>query len=104
MAYVSIHKLPGDPDELLQKKHTSMDPKVREVAPGYGAMLSLTVRVADGVLTINVWDSSEQAAAFTQLAEIQAAQRASGLPMPATFESFPEAEMEVYRSLSPSVE
>lgn len=102
MAYTSIHKLTGDPDDLLHRKRTVMDPVVREVAPDYGAVLSITLKLPDGLMTINVWDSPEQAAAFTQLAEIQAAQRASGLPMPASFERFPKMDMDVYRALTPS--
>ena len=104
MAFVSIHTLEGNPDDLLQRKRTVMDPIIRETAPKYGALLSITVRRPDGLMTINVWESPEQAAAFTQLPHLQAAQRASGLPMPSSFERFPEMEMDVYRSLSPSDE
>jgi hypothetical protein len=38
MTFLSIHKLSGNPDDLLQRKQVHMDPVVRRVAPEFGAI------------------------------------------------------------------
>ncbi|GLV55458.1 hypothetical protein KDH_23020 [Dictyobacter sp. S3.2.2.5] len=97
MPFLSIHTLSGNPDELLQRKQEYMDPVVRQIAPEYGAIKSITVRQADGLMTINLWESAEGAQAFTQRPEVQQAQARSGLPRPATFERYTEVYIEEYQ-------
>lgn len=74
-----------------------MDPVVSQIAPEYGAITSITARKADGLITINIWESIEGAQAFTQRPEVQQAQSRSGLPQPATFERYTEVYVEDYR-------
>ncbi len=97
MAYVTIHHLEGDPDELLRRKRETFDPIVAEHAGAHGAIFSATARTAHGLVVVNVWESPAAAAGFTQMPEIQRAQRVSALPMPSSFERYPDAQLDVYR-------
>jgi len=96
MAFLSIHTMEGDPDDLLARKRQHMDPVVERLAPGFGAIASVTSRTADGIITVNLWATAEGAAAFSQNEEAQQAQQVSGLPRPATFERYPDAEYTFY--------
>lgn len=102
MIFVSIHTLDGNPYDLLQRKRSYLDPAVRELAPEHGALFSVTVRRSNGRMIINGWESPQGAAVFTQLPQIQAAQQASGLPLPSSFERFTDGEVDVYGQMSPS--
>ena len=42
MAFVSIHTMDGDPEELLHRKEAAIDPVVDEFATACGALLSIT--------------------------------------------------------------
>jgi hypothetical protein len=96
MAFLSIHTMEGDPDDLLARKRLQMDPVVERLAPGFGAIASVTSKSASGIITVNLWATAEGAAAFSQNQEALRAQHASGLPTPATFERFPDAEYTFY--------
>lgn len=96
MAYLTIHRLDGDPADLLERKRTIFDPPVNELAGEHGALYSFTAKTDTGLVVVNVWRSQQDAARFTQLAEIQDAQRESGLPMPSSFERFDDADVIVY--------
>jgi hypothetical protein len=96
MAYLTIHRMDGDRDELLRRKQEGFDPVVREHAGAYGALFSVTARTEQGLIVVNVWKDSEGAATFTQLPEIQAAQARSNLPMPSSFERFLGAQLDAY--------
>lgn len=97
MAYLTIHRMDGDPDELLRRKQERFDPVVREHAGTYGALFSLTARTEQGLIVVNVWEGPEGAATFTRLAAIQEAQVTSDLPMPSSFERFPDAQLDDYQ-------
>ncbi|HEX4658384.1 MAG TPA: hypothetical protein VH307_13455 [Streptosporangiaceae bacterium] len=96
MAFLSVHTMEGDPDDLLARKQQQMDPVVERLAPAYGALASVTSRTANGIITVNLWATAEGAAAFSQNPEAMQAQQSSGLPRPATFERFPEADYTFY--------
>jgi hypothetical protein len=98
MAFLSIHTLPGDPDDLLQKKQAHMDPIVRQIAPEYGAIMSITAKGPEGLITVNLWESAEGAQTFTQRPEVQQAQKQSGLPRPTTFERYTEVYVDEYQT------
>ena len=97
MAYLSIHTMEGDPDDLLARKRQHMDTVVQRLAPGFGAIWSVTARTDRGIITVNLWDTSDGAVRFSQEPEAQQAQQVSGLPMPTTFERFADADYTVYR-------
>jgi len=96
VAFLSIHTMDGDPDDLLDRKRRHMDPVIERVAPGFGAIWSVTGRTDTGIVTANLWNSPDDAARFTQQPEVQQAQAASGVPMPTTFERFVDVDYTVY--------
>jgi hypothetical protein len=98
MAFLSIHTMEGDPDDLLARKREHMDPVVDRLAPGMGAIWSVTAKTGTGIITVNLWDTPEGAARFSQEPEAQQAQQASGLPRPASFERFVDAEYAAYEA------
>lgn len=97
MALLSIHTMEGDPDDLLARKRQHMDPVTERLAPAYGALVSVTSRTKTGILTVNVWETPEGAAAFSQDTEARRAQQESGLPRASTFERLTDADLTIYR-------
>jgi hypothetical protein len=97
MAFLSIHTMEGDPDDLLARKRQHMDPVTERLAPAFGALMSVTSKTGTGIVTVNVWETPEGAAAFSQDPEAIRAQQASGLPKPATFGRFTDADYTIYR-------
>jgi hypothetical protein len=73
-----------------------MDPVTERLAPSFGALVSVTSRTKTGIVTVNVWETPEGAAAFSQDPEAARAHQASGLPRPATFERFTDADCVCY--------
>ncbi len=96
MAYMTIHQLDGDPEDLWQKKTTTFDPVVDAIAPRYGALASFTAKTDRGLRIVNVWRSAEDVQQFMQVPEVIAAQKASGLPMPSSFERFDVVGAKLY--------
>jgi hypothetical protein len=94
--YFSIHTMDGDPENLLAAKSRHMDPVVARLAPGHGAIASVTVATKTGITVYNLWRDAAGAAAFTQEAEARDAQQASGLPAPSSFTSYPDAQVTLY--------
>ncbi len=97
MAFLSVHTMEGDPDDLLARKRQHMDPVVQRLAPSFGAIWSVTARTDKGIITVNLWSTPEGAARFSQEPEAQQAQRESGLPRPTSFERFTDADYSVYQ-------
>jgi len=54
-------------EDLLARKRQHMDPVVERLAPGFGAIASVTSKTASGIITVNLWATAEGAAAFSQL-------------------------------------
>jgi hypothetical protein len=97
MAFMSIHTMEGDPDELLARKRQHMDPVAERLAPKFGAIWSATAKTSNGIITINLWHNPKDAARFTRHPEARQAQQASGLPRPAIFERFADVDYTVYQ-------
>ena len=97
MAYLTIHSLPGSAEDLLASKQAHFDPVVRRVAPGFGALFSVTAPTPDGLLVVNVWEDAERVRAFTALPEMQAAQAEAQLPPPTSFQRYPGGGRSVHR-------
>lgn len=96
MAYVTIHNLDGDAQELLERKQRHFDPVIRRVAPDFGCIGSVTAQTDRGLLVVNIWSSSEQVPAFTMHPEVQAAQAAAQLPPPSSFDRYEAAAIELF--------
>jgi hypothetical protein len=97
MPYVTIHTLDGNPDELEARKAALFDPAVREVAPAFGAIASVSAKTETGLVIVNVWESAQQAAAFTAHPDIQAARDAARLPTPSSFQRHETGTFELFR-------
>jgi hypothetical protein len=97
MAYLTIHRLDGDSAELLRRKQERFDPTIKALAGEHGALFSVTATTARGLVVVNVWESPKAAAEFARLPPVQQAQKESGLPMPSSFERYPEAQVDGYR-------
>ena len=95
--FLSIHTMEGDADDLLARKRRHMDPVVERLAPGFGAIWSVTGKTDKGIVTVNLWSTPEGAARFSQAPEAQRAQQESGLPKPATFERFTDVDYTAYQ-------
>jgi hypothetical protein len=65
--FFSVHKMTGDPDDLMARKERHMDPVAAEHAGSLGALWSVTVRHDDGIVTYNLWESAAGAAEFSGL-------------------------------------
>jgi hypothetical protein len=102
MAFMSIHTMTGDPDDLLARKRAHMDPVVARLAPRHGAILSITSPTRGGIVTVNLWERPEGAMALSNEPEALQAQKESGLPMPSTFERFTDATVTYYDEVAPS--
>lgn len=96
MAIVSIHTMDGDPQELLQRKEAVMDPVVDELAPGYGALLSITGSTGRGIVVVNAWESAQRARDFSMHPLVSAAQARSGLPAVASFQTLENVTVKDY--------
>jgi hypothetical protein len=71
--FLSIHTMDGDPTDLLTRKAEHMGPVIERMAPGFGAVWSVTARTNNGIITVNLWDNPQGAAESTQHPEAQAA-------------------------------
>ena len=96
MAYLTIHRLAGDPDDLLARKKEYLDPVTSRLAPSYGGIFSVTAQSADGLVIVNLWDSADAPTRFSRAPEVVRAEQASGLPAPHSFERYDEVQVEPY--------
>lgn len=96
MAYMTIHRIDGDPEELLLTKQAKFDTVIDKIAPRYGAIASYTAKTDHGLCIVNVWRSPEDVRTFMQIPEVIEAQKESGLPMPSSFERFEDTMDTLY--------
>ena len=94
--FFSVHTIDGDPEELLRVKREHMDHVVARLAPGHGAIASVTVAGENGITTYNLWRDADGAAAFSREPEAQEAQWRSGLPAPSSFERYDNVDAVLY--------
>jgi hypothetical protein len=94
--FFSVHKMTGDPDDLMDRKKRHMDPVTDEHAGRFGALWSVTVRQEDGIVTYNLWEAAAGAAEFSRLPEALQAHRESGLPMPSSFDRYESPHVTYY--------
>ena len=58
MAYLTIARISGDPDRLLERYRESSD-AMAEVGRDYGLILHTAARTAAGIMLVNLWESRE---------------------------------------------
>jgi hypothetical protein len=49
MAVLSVMKIEGDPDDLIARMQTAIDPVAARKGPQYGGISSTVVRLDDGI-------------------------------------------------------
>lgn len=79
MKTVTIMRFSGDPDDLLARKQRYLDPVTARIAPTAGGLAHVTAKTPEGLLLINVVESTGSAGLHPEVAD---ALRASGLPQP----------------------
>lgn len=96
MAFASIQAMDGDPQELLRRKETTIDPVMDELAPAHGALLSITGSTSRGIVVITIWESEERAKEFDRHPLMVAAQTQSRLPAVALIQSLEDIDVKDY--------
>lgn len=97
MAYLTIHHLPGNPEELAARKRERFDPVIGPLARKHGALLSLTAAAEDGLLIANLWKSATGAAALQAEPDALRAREDAQLPAPSRFEHYEDVEVDDFR-------
>lgn len=82
MAVLSVMSLQGDPDDLVSRMETHLDPVAARKAPQYGGISSTVVRTDDGIAIYNLWSSEEGRHKMGDDPEVRAAVAAAGFPEP----------------------
>jgi steroid delta-isomerase-like uncharacterized protein len=82
MAVLSVMSMPGDPDELLARMESTIDPVAARKAPQYGGISSTVVRTDDGIQIFNLWETDEGRHRMADDPDVQDAVRAAGWPKP----------------------
>jgi len=86
---LTIMRLKGNPDELLQTKQEKLDPIARDKAREYGAISQAVAKTSDGLMMVNLWESEQGSDSMRADPEIDGAIRDS---MMAVAEGPPEVE------------
>ena len=82
MAVLSVMSIQGNPDELLARMQSTLDPVAARKASQYGAISSTVVRTDDGIKILNLWETEEGRHRMADDPDVQDAIRASGFPEP----------------------
>jgi hypothetical protein len=96
MAFLSLHTVHGDPDDLMARTLLRLDPVLRRHAPGHGGILRITARTGQGILTVNLWESVAGATAFGCQPDVVRARRECGLVGPACVQDYADADCTLY--------
>jgi len=94
VAFISMMRMHGDPDELSGKIMEHVRPVARRLSPKHGGLGTILARTEDGVLAINLWTSVEGRQAMAAEPEMQEAVVAAGLPQP-DFEALEIVDLEL---------
>ncbi len=81
MPVVSIMKMQGNTDELLEKMR-GVDEVAQRLAPAHGGLLNIVAKTDDGVMVINLWENEQGRHDMAAEPEIQQAIQSAGLPGP----------------------
>jgi steroid delta-isomerase-like uncharacterized protein len=82
MAVLSVMKIEGDPDDLIARMQTAIDPIAARKGPQYGGISSTVVRLDDGIKIFNLWQTEEGRHQMAADPEVQGALRDAGFPEP----------------------
>jgi steroid delta-isomerase-like uncharacterized protein len=82
MAVLSVMKIEGEPDDLIARLQTTIDPVAARKGPQYGGISSTVVRLDDGIKIFNLWQTEEGRHQMAADPDIRAALRTAGFPEP----------------------
>jgi steroid delta-isomerase-like uncharacterized protein len=82
MAVLSVMSIQGNPDDLLARMESTLDPVAARKAPQYGAISSTVVRTDDGIKILNLWETEEGRHRMADDPDVQDAIRAAKFPEP----------------------
>lgn len=82
MAVLSVMKIEGDPDDLIARMQTAIDPVAARKGPQYGGISSTVVRLDDGIKIFNLWQTEEGRHQMAADPEVQSALKTAGFPEP----------------------
>jgi steroid delta-isomerase-like uncharacterized protein len=82
MAVLSVMSIQGNPDDLLARMESTLDPVAARKAPQYGAISSTVVRTDDGIKILNLWETEEGRHRMADDPDVQDAIRAAKIPEP----------------------
>lgn len=98
MAYLSLIRIPGDTEELLQGPYQRMSSNMSAVAPEHGLISHVAAKTDDGLLIVNLWESKEGSEAMARTPEVEQAREQSDIPRDAVrFEHYEVANVEIPR-------
>jgi hypothetical protein len=88
MPVLSMMRMQGDPDDLLQRIKEHVEPVTERLGPQHGGLLNIVARDGDnGILIVNVWETEEGRHAVADEPEVRNALAQADLPAPA-FEGY----------------
>ena len=93
MAVISMMRMSGDTDELVQKLEGIREVG-RRLAPKHGGLGTIAAKTDDGILVINLWENEEGRHAMAEEPEVLEALQAAGLPTP-NFEGYEVVDMRI---------
>ena len=82
--YLSIMKIQGNPDELMDAMREHVAPVAARLAPQFGGISSTIVRTDDGIMVVNLWKDDEGRHRLPEHPDMQAAIAKSGFTPNAT--------------------
>ena len=56
MPVVSMMRMDGNPDELVQKM-SAVNEVAERLAPGHGGLLNIVAKTDNGILIVNLWET-----------------------------------------------
>src|SRR3954452_23708703 len=84
MPVVSMMRIEGDVDAMLERSREHVDPVAARLAAKHGGLLNIVARDGDdALLIVNVWETEDGRHAIASEPELQQAMLAAGLPAPA---------------------
>jgi hypothetical protein len=96
MAYVSLIRVPGDADELLESAYPEMASRMSRLGPKHGLISHVAAKTDEGMLVINLWESKEGSEAMFRDPEIQQARQESPVdPEQVRFEHYDVANFQI---------
>ena len=86
MAYLTLIRISGDPDEVFEESK-QLDEVIGPVATANGGISHVVAKTDDGILIVNVWESKEGSEATANDPKVREATSSSGGRNP-TFEHY----------------